>query len=416
MASGPSVRGLETQGSSGRVYDLDEEGNIMGDDSLDQGTAPEPPVLGGEPSSTHTAGTEGLPGSQSADGGGEVPQELAELRAWFKQNQYQAELDQLRELKDKASRGDNINFLAGSTAMSKSLRAATNPLEALGDTKLPEPEKPAPYTAKSRLEYDEWVRKNETFHRRSYKLQSEDAKVYFSQQYLDSTLGRAWFSYVEDQQARDNHWEPTWAILKQEMLKRLGPSWERAQKAWDLLKRTRQDGREPVDLLNHLRPLWVEAGLNEPSLQIKSFISSLDTPVYTKVMYDYVDPCMTLEEAENRATRATRQQVKAPGPQRGKEKGEAKPNTPPQAASSQAGSSKSHPKPSQPKRPEKRGRGGKETTETPSKKQKKAETELTCYACSGPGHIAPNCPDEAKKEAYYKAKKAKAAKASTGAS
>lgn len=173
------------------------------------------------------------------------------------------------------------------------------------EIRLPDPEKPKKYSAKSKTEYDNWVRQIELF-QESRKLSTTKGRLLFAEQYLDTDNAVYWRNYVKDLQLRNASYEPSWAIMKQKMLDRLGKAWIRAQKAFADIAKLKQDGREPLKLLNDLRELWVEANMVDSRQQIHSFINALDPAEKKAILYYQEEEPEDLEQAEDRATRAWR--------------------------------------------------------------------------------------------------------------
>jgi hypothetical protein len=242
-----------------------------------------------------------------------LEQRLGEARQWLQNEQAQAELNAIDELRNKQMQGESIEHLLLTRGASGSDNTSLALISNRMDAKLPEPPAPRVYHANSRQEYDEWVRECETYHRRaSSRFPNELEKVEFGRQYLSRRQKQDWDGYAKDSENKLPTWKATWDLMKHFMLEQLGPAYEREQRAFDKIRKISQEGRDPLDILNTLRPLWAEAGLKDPQNQIQSFISCLDIEIYNKVMYEENRPCTTIREAEDRAIRAQRQRKDLP--------------------------------------------------------------------------------------------------------
>ena len=333
--------------------------------------------------------------------------QLQEAREWYQREAKEEELRRITELKGRKARGEDITAFLGLRTSNNGNTGSSGPVLSFATTnnaKLPQPDRPRYYKAKSLWEYQEWTRENEEYHHRSAaSFQTEGDKVSFSQQYIHSDLKPAWHGLVKDERAKDPLWTPIWDDLSTWALNRLGPAYEREQKAFDELRTIKQNGRLPIDLLSELRPLWVETAMEKPSLQVKSFISALDEDIRKKVVYDYLKAAETVQEAEDRALRAYRQREgpnkKSSGPGKRKRPDEDKEDH--KKDSSKVVETKETTKES------KKPKGGKKWSKKVERKQYTKDAdgnakktplrpieEVECFKCHKKGHYASSCPEK----------------------
>jgi ribosomal protein L44E len=315
------------------------------------------------------------------------------LRDWFKNEQERQELARLLELRRRYEQGD-INALAEATD-NPVIQPKAKPSDERAN--LPRPEPPHKYEKKNRADYNQWVRDNEDYHQKSPSyFSTDDRKVSFGLQYVAESLRTIWEAYVAQELAQNPLWLPRWVELKEKMLGALGTPEERRQTAYDTIKACRQrPGQSPTDLLNYLRPLWVEIGEVNAYRMVAEFTAALLEDVRRELRYLPQQSRQTLTQVEEAANRIYRDLVTEGKIRKKSDKDKRTPNAP---SDTDQGSKRT--------KRHKKGKGGATQGKNGPDTAKKSKPELECYACGKPGHIAPKCTDTAKKDAYF-AKKEK---------
>ena len=255
-----------------------------------------------------------------------------------------------------------------------------------GRSHLPRPEPPHLYQKSNRQDYNRWERDCESYHLRNpTEFSSEARKVDFGVDYISEVCKSIWENYAEEQRRLDSQWAPTWANLKLKMLNALGSPDERRQNAYNAIKNCRQrKGQSPTELLNYLRPLWIEL-LTPPGLQVLEFTAALEKQIQSDLMLlpaDRRNDLVLIEEQANTIYRrlgmdkkAAEQKDNGKRPYNDHE-GEASP-------------------------PAKKGkplREGSKTTQKAKDKRKSDAKDIECYYCHKRGHYANECRKKAADE------------------
>jgi hypothetical protein len=336
--------------------------------------------------------------------------ELARLRAWQKRKQEEQELEMLRQLQARSNAGEKVPFYTADP----SLIIGEKPIASGSsrNVKLPPPKAPHVFKGSDRRNYDMWVEDCEEYIENSDKLLSEDARVRFGLRYVLDPIRQDWNGLVADRKRKDPSWSPTWEILKAEMLLKLGPEYQREQKAFNDARNLRQyPGQTPAEVLNKLRTLWADAGIHDEQIQIKWLTGSLSKELQDELTRHYQEPASDLQDAENRATRhyqvlhganslpnTANKHPPTPNKRRKSQNAE---HT---SASSAEDDRKAGTPSDRKKRSRKRGKGGKppfkgkdKDKEDPKQDGKKRSTEsrplseITCHKCGKKGHYANQC-------------------------
>lgn len=334
----------------------------------------------------------------SSRAGAATPAILAELQQRFRDERRRLEVKRLTELWRQYEQGDLDALQQAEAALNPTGAAPIQPLSTRSN--LPRPEPPHRYEKKTRADYDEWVRDNEDYHRNNRAdFTSEGQKVSFGLRYISQALRTVWEVYVKQKQTQNPMWAPTWLDLKEKMLEVQGTAQERKQAAFESVKACKQrPGQSPTDLLNYLRPLWVELGeidrLSDYRI-VAEYTAALNEDIKRELHYIPPQGRQTLSQVETEANRIYRKLAKE-----GKGK-KAQPKDKRGASST----SDVEQGPKQPKKPRKDKEKGHQKKIDPER-AKKGRTEFRCYACGQLGHGVPTCPDTTKKEAYI-AKKEK---------
>jgi hypothetical protein len=306
-----------------------------------------------------------------------VQTELEGLRRWYQEAKEREEIQSLRLLKAQYEAGDRSMF-----AKSSATALAGNQPQA-SSASLPRPEPPQTYSKRGRAEYNRWERDCESFFLRSpANFTMEAQKVEFGLRYVSETLKTLWKSHCDANLYQLPLWTPTWANVKQVMLRALGTPAERQQSAFESLKRCRQrSNQSPTDLLDYMRPLWEELGASRtPEVQVLEYIAALLPQIQKDLFLLPVDRRDTLPQVEEHANVIYRRHSysdrnnrpeKPKKQHRGQSGSEGESKTPKKFK-------KDNKRQFKPKRPKKDG-------DAPS-------TTFSCYGCGEAGHIRPNCP------------------------
>src|SRR5579871_6582946 len=257
---------------------------------------------------------------------------------------------------------------------------------------LPKPEPPHVFKARSRSDYNQWVRDCEKYHHRSpTDFQTEEEKVDFGAQYLGEVQRTTWEIWVGSKK----HQNPTWADLKDQMLASMGTTEERQQQAFDRLKAAKQGKYTPIELLNYLRPLWTEVDEVNESRMINEFVAALNQDVRDILERGGPGIYKTLAEVELKANQAYRTLGKAKRKEKEDAKRSRKREASPGASGEESDGSRGGRKSW--KRSGKRSRNQHRDGKGKSDGSKDAEkTPIRCYTCDQPGHLASNCPNKDK--------------------
>jgi len=320
--------------------------------------------------------------ANSSHSGPVLPNELEELRAWYKRTKEVEEIRALRRMKAQYEVGDNTMFSIPG---------------------MPEP--PQIYSKKNRAEFNRWERDCESFFLGSpANFVSEAQKVEFGTRYVSEPLKTLWKFYCESQLRRTPQWMPTWAKVKLVMLDTLGTALERQQNAYESLRRCKQRPQQsPTDLLDYMRLLWEELGAERtPRVQVLEYTSAL-LPYIQKYFYllpaDRRDTLPLIEEQANVIFRRrglfdqdsrpdkSRKQTRANASSEGDIK-------PPKKAKNQE------------KRQFVRGRH--------HKPNNGASPGARCYECGEAGHLRPYCPKTTQQAESYPNKEPEKEKGSKG--
>jgi len=319
-----------------------------------------------------------------------------------------AEIAEINTLKTRQLAGEDISsaLLPGSGT---TIRGYAPP-----SVKLPTPPKVRTYKATNLWEYNEWVRENEDYFKAaSREFETEADRVRFARTSLAESIKEEWQGFHDDTRSKNPLWEPTWDILRQFAKDKLGTEKERRQSALQTLRSMTLGDKTPSRLLAEMRPLWYELGIKDVSSQILYYQGSFRGELSKKILYDGQPQPLTLQDAEDQATRAWKamglnkpRNNEPRGTKRSLDNSEtSKPDNPAGRGKGGPGKnrnknsddSKEKPveKPAQQdaKKDKKRAKRFKRSQDKDKDKEKKAipPAEPTCYNCGEAGHTRPNC-------------------------
>lgn len=318
-------------------------------------------------------------------------QALQELKEWFKNEQEAQELARLRLLRRRYEQGDR-------DALAEATGAPIIPVVArptADRANLPRPEPPHRYEKKNRADYNQWLRDNEDYHTKNPTYFSEDKqKVSFALQYVTESLRTLWETWVSQEVILRPYWTPTWDDLKEKMLGALGSLEERRQFAYDSIKAAKQRSHQsPTDLLNYLRPLWVEIGEVNPYRMVAEFTAALHEEVRRELRHLPPQNRQTLPQVEESTNRIYRELIAEGKLRKKSEKDSKRATTPPGSEKSQKGTKRAR-----------KDRHGKGSPKESHDSKGGPRFVPTCYACNKEGHIVKFCRNAEKKAAYIKEK------------
>jgi hypothetical protein len=324
----------------------------------------------------------------------DVPEELLQLRRWAMEVKVRHETETLAQIKKRVEQGDTAALDEVSVSSTGNIEFNTTTQRPY----LPPASAPTNYRAKSRAEFNAYVRDCEdVFERNPLMFKTDDQKVGFSKQYLDDQRKAIWKKYCEEMKTKhDQDWYPTWDDLKDRMLNCLGTPLQRKLKAHNTIKACHQRTHQsPTELLDYLQPLWDEAEVIDPDQQLADYITALDPNLKRLMGVIMETPDLTLMQVQERASNLwqdLKYQDNASTKSEGSNKRKGDPNNDNRGRN---GSNKHHKGQSQP------GGGGSGNASAVRHK---------CYACGRIGHIVDQCKDKKKVDAY----KAKRAEKSSG--
>jgi hypothetical protein len=401
-----SLMDPQTDNERGNVSDSDGDGrDVMGETSR----GPLPPD---QPDLFRATAARAPLGESSLESDGTrqnesllttTQQQLAKMRAWARATQDELELKQLTEAKAAYDRGDtSAVYRLATLDKNATLSSTLLPPSSV----LPKPGNPSIYKAKSRSDYNDWVRDCENcFNKAKAVFIDDDSRVNFGYEYLSSNLKTVWETYVGERnrtfamtkQAPFKPYRATWDHFKRKMLDQLGTEYERQLRAHDAIKKASQrKNQSPTELLNYLKPLWDELGEKNVTRKVFDFTNALDGFIQEKldnVPVEKRKDLSTLEEQANLFWRRSKQStefssVNGDGHRR--------------PSSSSAGSRKRRSEGDKDKNDTRDNKRNRKNDNRPSNDRSKQDgkdrpkQKIVCYNCDQEGHKRPDCPKLAK--------------------
>jgi Zinc knuckle len=326
-------------------------------------------------------------------------QQLAKMRAWARATQDELELKQLTEAKAAYDRGDT-SAVYRLAALDKNATLSSTLLPP--SSVLPKPGNPSIYKAKSRSDYNDWVRDCENcFNKAKSVFMDDDSRVNFGYEYLSSNLKTVWDTYVGErnralamtQEPPFKPYRATWDHFKRKMLDQLGTEYERQLRAHDAIKKASQrKNQTPTELLNYLKPLWDELGEKNVIRKVLDYTNALDDLIQEKldnVPVEKRKDLSMLEEQANLVWRRLKQStetssISGDGHRR--------------QSSSSGGSRKRHSENDKDKKDTRGNKRNRKNENRPSHDHNKQDgrdkpkKKIICYNCDQEGHKRPDCP------------------------
>ena len=261
---------------------------------------------------------------------------------------------------------------------------------------LPKPDPPHRFIGKNRGDYDQWARDCERFFKGNpVAFQLEPVKVMFATRYLGKLQLERW-ERVEPTLAEN---ERNWLKLKESMLNSMGNPDERAQIAYDKIKKAYQGTKTPTELLNYLRGLWEDAGEDREEVQIKDYRAALGDKIRDRLNLSAkkFKTLAEVEEASNEAERWFKNIEKSQIRYNERKRSRSNPNDDGKSGESQRGRSSNRGRGnfygrSRGYRGGRGGRGGR------SQSNSGKSDKIVCYTCNEEGHKSPDCPKKGKEK------------------
>lgn len=256
---------------------------------------------------------------------------------------------------------------------------------------LPKPNPPSKFESRNRTNWDNWARDCERFFRLSpQNFPSEVSKIVFATQYLGRLQMDRW-ERVEPTLTQD---ERNWATLKETMLDMMGNREERAQRAYEKIKKAYQGNKTPTEFLDYLRRLWDDAGEDRETHKMRDYRAALNYNIRNRLQLSArtFESLAELEEAANEAERWIKEGNKAQTNDKSHKRTYSKHDE------SQKDQGESRRGRGGYRGRYRYGRGGRSDSGKSNSDKKKSNQPITCYSCNKEGHIAPNCPEKKSKE------------------
>jgi hypothetical protein len=298
------------------------------------------------------------------------------LLRWLTGRKIQHETETLASIKERVDKGDVSALDEVKISSTGAVELQSTPAR----PHLPPAVAPTTYKAKSRTEYNAYVRDCEdAFAQSSVYFRPDDKKISFALQYLDHTRKSVWKGHCTDSiQTHGTAWKPTWAVLKERMLQCLGTPLQRQLKAREAIKICQQRSNQtPSELLEYLQPLWDEAEVVDGRQQVADFITAMDPQLkkYLGVTSDLHE--LTLSKVEEKASNLYQSFGVA-------KKDHQKPERPNKRKNDEKGDKEEH---SDPKKANK-GRNG---SKRGRPRYGKYQEGIKCFNCNRMGHYAADC-------------------------